>query len=270
MAVVTLTSDMGWKDHYLGALKGSLVSLIPDATIIDISHDVPAFDIIQAAFVLKNSYFHYPKGTIHLIGVNAEAVELKPFSNQPGIAHLLIEYDGHYFVGADNGIFSLIFEKAPDRIFEITYQQKFDTFPMLNVFVPVAAHLTANRPWEEIGKSIPTYRESIQFNPVIEANRIRGMVIYIDSYGNAITNITLDLFKQVVKSNDFVINLPKPKYNITEISANYSDVPEGENLALFSSAGHLTIAINKGVESNGGGANKLLGLRLNDIVQVEF
>jgi S-adenosylmethionine hydrolase len=96
------------------------------------------------------------------------------------------------------------------------------------------------------------------------------MIIYIDSYGNAITNISKSLFDQYSKGRDFSIHLPRPRYDITAISSNYSDVPEGETLALFSSGGNLMVAINKGVESMGGGANKLLGLRLNDIVQVEF
>ena len=110
----------------------------------------------------------------------------------------------------------------------------------------------------------------MQFVPLVESNLIRGMIIYIDSYGNAITNITIDLFKQIGNGRDFTIMLPRSKYNISELSRNYADVPEGEPLALFSSSGNLQIAINKGVESMGGGANKLLGLKLNDIIQVEF
>lgn len=270
MGIVTLTTDMGWKDHYLGAVKGALVRLSPGTQVIDISHEIPAFDITQAAFILKNTFSEFPEGTIHIIGVNAERIDKKPFSNQAGVSHLVVKYKNHYFISADNGIFSLLFEDAPDLIIEINLALVPGTFPMLNVFVPVAAMLIKNKKPEDLGIPIASYRESMQFVPVVEQDRIRGMIIYIDSYGNAITNITLPLFKQVAKGREFSIHLPKPKYDITEVSTNYSDVPEGETLALFSSNGHLQIAINKGVESMGGGANKLLGLRLNDIIQVEF
>jgi S-adenosylmethionine hydrolase len=270
MGIVTLTTDMGWKDHYLGAVKGALARLSPGSQVIDITHEIPAFDITQAAFILKNTFKEFPEGTIHMIGVNAERIDKKTFSNQPGVAHLLVKYKNHYFISADNGIFSLLFDDAPDQIIEINLALIPGTFPMLNVFVPVAALLIKNKKPEDLGIPIASYRESMQFVPVVEHDRIRGMIIYIDSYGNAITNITIPLFKQVAKGRNFNIYLPKPKHDITEVSANYSDVPEGETLALFSSNGHLQIAINKGVESNGGGANKLLGLKLNDIIQVEF
>ncbi len=270
MGIVTLTTDMGWKDHYLGAVKGALARLSPGSQVIDITHEIPAFDITQAAFILKNTFKEFPEGTIHMIGVNAERIDKKPFSNQPGVSHLVVLYKKHYFISADNGIFSLLFDEAPDQIFEINLDLNPGTFPMLNVFVPVAALLIKYNKPEDIGIQITSYRESMQFVPVVEQDRIRGMIIYIDSYGNAITNITLSLFKQVAKGRDFSIHLPKPKYDITKVSANYSDVTEGDTLALFSSNGHLQIAINKGVESNGGGANKLLGLKLNDIIQLEF
>lgn len=270
MGIVTLTTDMGWKDHYLGAVKGALVRLSPGTQVIDISHEIPAFDITQAAFILKNTFPEFPEGTVHIIGVNAERIDKKPFSNQPGVSHLVVKYRNHFFISADNGIFSLLFEEAPEQIFEITLDLHPGTFPMLNVFVPVAALLIKNKKPEDLGIPIASYRESMQFMPVVEQDRIRGMIIYIDSYGNAITNITKSLFLQMTKGRDFSIHLPKPKYDITEVSENYSDVPEGETLALFAANGHLQIAINKGVESMGGGANKLLGLRLNDIIQIEF
>lgn len=270
MAIVTLTTDMGWKDHYLGAVKGALARLSPGTQVIDISHEIPAFDITQAAFILKNVFSEFPEGTVHIIGVNAELQEKQIFSNQPGVSHLAVKYKNHFFIGADNGIFSLLMEDAPDQIIEINLNNPSGTFPMLHVFVPAAAMIIKNKSADDLGISIQSYRESMQFVPVVESDRIRGMIIYTDSYGNAITNITQALFTQVAKGRDFTIDLPKSKYAISEISKNYSDVPEGEAIALFTSKGNLMIAINKGVESMGGGATKLLGLKLNDIVQVEF
>jgi S-adenosylmethionine hydrolase len=270
MRIVTLTTDMGRKDHYLGSVKGALVRHVPDVQMVDISHEIPAFDITQTAFILKNVFHEFPEGTIHLIGVNAERIEKEVFSNQPGVAHLVVTYKNHYFIGADNGIFSLLFDEKPQQIIEINLPIEAGTFPLLHIFVPAAAHILKNKTPDGLGEKLDSFRESMQFVPVVESNLIRGMIIYIDSYGNAITNISIDLFKQIGKERDFTIMLPRSKYNINQLSRNYADVPEGEPLALFSSSGNLQIAINKGVESMGGGANKLLGLKLNDIIQVEF
>lgn len=258
MAIITLTSDLGLKDYYVGSIKGAIYREMPTATVVDISHEVPKFDIAQAAFIVANSFREFPEGSIHIIGVNPEET--------PETPHVVVVFDGHYFIGADNGIFSLIFEKEPQRIMELTLSQDTDflTFPTKDVFVKAACHLARGGTLSIIGKPLEKLNERMMLRAVVDGNTIRGMVIYIDSYGNVITNITSHLFKKIGRGRPFTIQFRVSRYNITHIHNTYKDVPEGEKLALFGSTGFLEVAINHG------NANGLLGLRLNDIVRVEF
>lgn len=264
MAIITLTTDMGTRDYYVAALKGSIYSQLPDATLVDISHHIPPFDIAQAAFVLKNCYKDFPKGTIHIMGVNPESSK--------DVGHVIVSYSGQWFIGADNGIFSLLFEKQPDAIFELNITPEVDefTFPTKFVFGKAACHIARGGTPEIIGKRIEKLQQRQIFRPVAEENFIRGGVQYIDSYGNVLTNITKALFNEVGRGRPFTIFFRRATYDINTINRSYNEVPEGEKVAIFSSSGYLEIAINKGVEGSGGGANKLFGLKLNDIVTIQF
>jgi len=258
MPVISITSDWGFKDHYLAAVKGSILTHIPDADIVDISHDIPSFDLSQTSFVIRNSYKYFPSGSIHIIGVKSDASIKTP--------HTAVLYDGHYFIGADNGIFSLIFDRDPEKIVEIDIIQDSDsfTFSTRDVFVMAAAHLAKGEPIEKLGNLKDSLVQKMSFAPVLEKNTIKGKVIYIDTYENVITNITQDVFKDTVGKKPFSILFRTPGYVINSISQSYDDVPEGEMLALFSSGSHLEIAINLGK------AASLLGLHIDDTVRIEF
>ncbi len=264
MSVITLTTDMGLKDYYVASVKGAILSELPTVSLIDISHEIAPFDIAQASFVIKNCYRDFPKGTIHIIGVNPEAGENSP--------HLLVENSGHFFIGADNGIFSLLFEKVPDNIYELNIIEDSGarSFPTKNVFVKAACHIARGGTPEIIGRKIESFQKRQLFRATVDANVIKGTVSYIDGYGNVITNISESIFHEVGKGRPFKIYLTRAGYTITKISKVYSDVPDGEKVALFSSSGNLEIAINKGVEGSGGGANKLFGLKMNDTITIEF
>ena len=256
MAIITLTTDLGLKDYYLSTVKGAILSDCPDAIIVDISHDINKYDILQASFVVKNSYISFPKGSIHIIGITPE----------PEAPHLAVSINDHYFIGADNGIFSLMFDKEPDMIVELQIRQdpEYLIFPTKDIFVKAACHIARGGELSVIGKKRDAFFEKTHFRAVIDEKVIKGSVIYVDSYQNAITNITETQFREVGKSRDFTIDFKQSDYNINKISKSYSDVPDGEKLALFSSSGYLEIAINKGHASG------LLGLKLNDTVRVEF
>jgi S-adenosyl-L-methionine hydrolase (adenosine-forming) len=264
MAIITLTTDMGTRDHYVSAVKGAIYSQLEEARIVDISHHLTRFDIAQCAFLLRNSYKEFPKGTVHIIGVDPEASVDR--------AHMLVECDGHYFIGADNGIFSILFDKIPENIFELNISQDSDdlTFPVKDVFTKAACHLARGGTPEIIGIRKNAVKQKQMYRPIVEESLIRGTVIYIDSYGNVITNITKSLFQQVSKGRSFSILFRSSAYSIDKISRKYSQVPEGEKIALFGSSEHLEIAINKGVEGAGGGANKLFGLKMYDTVTIQF
>jgi S-adenosylmethionine hydrolase len=258
MPVISITSDWGLKDHYLAAVKGSILSHIPDAEIVDISHDIPSFDLNQTSFIIRNSYKYFPQGSIHIIGVKSDASIETP--------HTAVLFDGHYFLGADNGVFSLIFDKEPEKIVEIDMIQDSDsfTFSTRDVFVMAAAHLAQGENIEKLGNVKNSLMQKMSFAPVVEKNAIKGKVIYIDNYENVITNIRESVFKENVGKTPFSIVFRTPGYAISSISKSYDDVQEGEMLALFSSGSHLEIAINLGK------ASSLLGLHLDDIVRIEF
>ena len=199
MSIITLTSDWGLKDHYLAAVKGTILNYLPEARIIDISHNINSFDIEQAAFVIKNSYKSFPQGTIHIIGISTEESDKYP--------HTVIFYDGHYFIGADTGVFSMIFEKPPDKIYELDIPQDSDyfTFSSRDRFVKAAVHIAKGEKLEELGNKKDSVNQKILFRPVVDKNLIKGLVIYIDEYENIITNISEKLFREIGNNKKFSI-----------------------------------------------------------------
>ncbi len=266
MAIITITSDYGNKDYFKAAVKGALYSEIPNAQIVDISHDISAFNIQEAAYILKNAYHHFPPGTIHLIGVDTEATKSK--------VHIICMYENHFFIGADSGIFSLMFpDIKAEQIIELNITQESDNklFPMKDVFVKAASHINRGGTIGVIGRRLEQIKEVKGFQPTQSTDRktINGQVIYIDHYGNVITNITEKFFKQCYISNSFKINLPR-KYSISKLHTSYSEVPETTIIALFNSARHLEIAINKCDSNSSNGASGLLGIKIKDRISIEF
>ncbi len=154
MAIITLTTDFAEKDHFAGARKGAIYSEMPDVRIVDISHSVSPFSIPEAAYIIQNAYSSFPRGTIHVIGIDSEI--------NPENKHIAVKLDGHFFVCANNGIMSMICaEIAPEKIVEINIHDKLPTsFPVLDVFVKVACHIARGGKLEVIGKLIEniTYR----------------------------------------------------------------------------------------------------------------
>jgi hypothetical protein len=256
MAIVTLTTDWGLKDYYAGAIKGALLSKNANLTIVDISHAINPFDIIQAALILKNSYTHYPEGTIHLVEVNAQATEKTN--------HIIVQANGHYFIGADNGIFSMCLTEQPDKIIEITTDKVSSTFPSMDIYIDVVTRLAMGSTPEELGTVKDAYVEKHTLRPTVDEFIIRGSIVYIDAFGNVITNISKDLFESAQKKRPFSIVLRNHEYEINDIYTTYSSVVPSEIMALFNSAGMLEIAINQGK------ASTLLGLKINDNIRIEF
>ena len=257
MAIITLTTDLGDKDIYQAALKGSILKLLPTVNIVDITHSVAAFNVQQAAFILKNSYYYFPDATVHLIGIDTN------YNNYT--KYLAVSYNNHYFVGADNGIFSLMFDNEPEEIVEINIMQdlKFLHFPLADIFVKAACHLANGGSLEQIGLPVSNIEKKMNLQPVVEKNIIKGAVIYIDSFQNVITNVTKEFFNKIQQGRRFVLYF-KRNETINHLSWHYNEVPEGEKLCLFGISDHLEIAINKG------NASGLLGLTLGDSVIIDF
>ena len=260
MSIITLTTDLGTKDHYVATVKGEIYKQFKDINIVDISNEISKFDIHQAAFVFKNCYRNFPEGTVHIIGVNEELTTQNH--------HLAVEINKQFIIGSDNGIFSLIFDEIyPDKIFKlnIPFDSDFMTFSIKDIFVKAACHFVRGGTIEMIGEQISDFQnKSASLKPVVSANSIRGSVIHIDSYGNAITNINKDLFSKIRKERNFEILYGKESEKIIKIVNKYKEVIEGERLSMFDSNNFLEISMNQGR------ADKLLGLEMYDIIRIEF
>lgn len=281
MSIITLTTDYGLKDHFVGALKGKILTQFSEAVIVDLSHGIEPFNISQASYILNAGYSAFPKGTVHLIGVDAE--------RNHETRHLAVEWDGHYFIAADNGILTMLTQHLkPEQIVEISIH---DRLPVeatdLDVFVTVACHVAKGGKLSVIGKQTTEMKEVTELQPIVSDNQktIRGSVIYIDHFGNVVTNISQKLFLEVAKGRPYEIPLKSGKTQrrsspIKNIWGKYSDILasgnyaskdyEGEKLAIFNEAGYLEIAIYKSNPMTVGSASTLLGLGYRDTVQIEF
>ena len=275
MPIVSLTTDFGEKDYSVSAIKASLHIEIPEARVIDVSHQISPFNHTEASYILKNAYTAFPKGSIHVLGVDSERT--------PEVSHVAMLLNGHYFIGADNGVFSLIAEETqPEKIVEINIHQNLvSSFPVLDVFVKVAGHLARNGQLEVIGKTIQNVKKVTGLNPVVapEGNALMGSIIYIDNYGNVVTNITKKQFQEVGKSRDFTIFARTVKFH--KIVNHYSEAidfslptgkrdEDGKKIALFNTAGHLELAIYKSNPLTVGSAHSLFGLDYRDPITIEF
>ena len=275
MSLITLTTDFGTKDHFVGAVKGAIYSELPDAKIVDITHEISPFNITETAYVLKNSYKSFPAGTIHIIGVDSEiSIENK---------HIALELDGHFFVCPDNGLISMIASEInPTKIVEINIHDRIESsFPVLDVFVQVACFIARGGSLGVIGKEIKSYKKMVEIQPKVNQTQttIIGGVIYIDNYGNVISNISKKLFNEIGKGRKF--KLTARRYSFTKIHGKYNDIVnysvseerrqnDGDKLALFNSAGYLEIAVYRSNLKTVGGASSLLGLDYRDSITVEF
>lgn len=275
MAIITLTTDFGEKDHFAGAVKGAIYSELLDVQIVDISHSISPFNIPEAAYIIQNAYRSFPKGTIHIIGIDSEINE----ENK----HIAIKLDEHYFVCANNGIMSMICsEIVPEQIVEINIHDKIETsFPVLDVFVKVACHIARGGALGVIGKAINTIKPIKNLVPYVndEKTQIIGSIIYIDNYENVVTNIKKSFFESIQKGRDFEVSARNHKFK--KIHNRYSDIvnfeipeinrnDEGRGLVVFNASCYLEIAIYKGNTSNIGGASALMGLKLRDTVTINF
>jgi len=275
MSIVTLTTDFGLRDHSVAAIKGALYKELEDIRIVDVSHEVSPFNSIEASYVIKNAYKHFPKGSVHIIGVDSELT--------PENKHIAVHLDGHYFICANNGIISLIAsEVKPDKIVEINIHNTIETnFAMMDVFTKVAGHIIRGGTLEVIGKPIPELKSHKLIEPQLNEkhDKIIGHVIYVDNFGNVITNIKRTFFESVAKGRSYVIRGRHVQFKA--IYESYSgaidfNLPankrseEAKKLALFNSSGFLELAIYKSNPKVYGGASTLYGLEPMDTITVDF
>lgn len=256
MSIITLTTDWHKNDHYVGAIKGKIISKKNDVQIIDINHQIASFNTMEAAFVLGNCYYYYPSGSIHIIGVNSA------LNKKRGL--LVFEKNNHFFICSDCGIPSLLFPEEELQIFKVNIENRINVLDSFDLFVDIAIDLTMNKKLEEIGTATADYIKQIPYLPVIDENEISGRVIYIDSFKNIITNINKEAFERVGKNNPFQIFIQSNHYTISKLNSTYMDTAPGDLLALFNSSGNLEIAINHGA------AAELLNIELGGVIRIKF
>ncbi|MCC6410564.1 MAG: SAM-dependent chlorinase/fluorinase [Saprospiraceae bacterium] len=254
MTIVTLTTDFGNNDFYAPALKGAVLRLSPSVQLVDMTHHIRPYDIVQAAFVLENAWREFPEGTIHCIGVNCVYSE--------GYRFVVARRDGHFFIAPDNGMLSLMFDDlVPTDMRNVL--PKNEHFAVKNVFAQAVAHLVSGAPFEDLGEYAALLTQRISIQPVITQTRIRGTVIHIDHFDNAVVNIRREVFEKQQNGRSFSLFFRRND-PLSRLSNDYCDVAPGEALCLFNSAGYLEISINMGR------AATLLNLKLDDVVEIVF
>lgn len=258
MAIITLTSDWGTSDYYVAAVKGVILSYLHNATIVDVSHEIKPFDIAHAGFVLKNCYKSFPEGTIHIIGVDTIESSESP--------HVVVKAEGQYFIGTDNGIFSHILDDKYDEAVYIDVPQDTDffTFATRDRFAKVAAMIANGEPLSSIGAKRERLNKGGAFCAVTKGDVIEGVVMHIDKYGNAITNISREMFMKERRGRNFSIKVKGELYTVDQISDSYLDVECAELVAIFGTHGFLELAMNQGELSS------LLGIEKRATIKVVF
>ena len=272
MSIITLTTDFGIKDFHVSIYKGLLNTELDNPKIIDISHEISPFNIIEGAYVIKNAYRNFPRGSIHIVDIDSEKT--------PEQTHLVVEMDQHFFICADNGITSLISNNIkPSKIIEININNNM-SISSIETFVKVASHIYRGGHLNLIGSEIFNIKELIDLKTVVKSkNELLCNVIYIDNYGNVITNITKSFFEKFSMSRSFTINARNIKFN--KIYNSYSDAinfdkekkyreEDGKKIALFNSSGFLELSIYKSNPKTSGGANTLFGLNYGDTISIVF
>jgi S-adenosylmethionine hydrolase len=241
MGIVTLTTDFGTQDHFVAAMKGVILSRAPRAVIVDVSHEVAPHAVTEGAFVLDEAWRTFPKKTVHVCVVD------------PGVGSarrpVLVEAAGHYFLGPDNGVLALVYEREKKHKVRLVSNEKLfrhpvsRTFHGRDVFAPVAAHLAAGGKASAVGPLIEDYRKPPSFFPVHTGKRFwTGQVLKVDRFGNLISNFAVTEFEGV-RSRPF--ELAVGTRVLTSLLGTYAEAPFGEPFVLVGSSGYLEVSVNQ-------------------------
>lgn len=252
--IVTLTTDFGLNDHFVGAVKGVILDIVPEATIVDISHAVQAFDVLDGALAISQAYSYYPTGTVHMVVVD------------PGVGTtrrpILASSDAYHFVAPDNGVLSMIYAREERmHVRHVTSEHYFrqpvsNTFHARDVFAPVAAYLAKLVDSHKFGEEIDDYVRFAAPRPKAAGdNRLRGVVLKVDRFGNLITNVTPEDAPALFSSNSS-FKIAVGNKEITTLRAAYAEGAAGEVFGVLGSMGYLEIVANRAAAAQITGAGK--------------
>ncbi|QKG80415.1 SAM-dependent chlorinase/fluorinase [Tenuifilum thalassicum] len=253
--IISLTTDWGNKDYYLGMLTGKVYSVSTNLKLVELSHSVPSFNYKHAAFLMRHSFRFFPEGSIHVCMVNADTADNERM--------LVFEYEKHFFIVPDNGVISLITDYLPNSIFGVPIDSTTSFGSLDSVTIAIEA-LLSDSTLTDFAIEASEIKRFTQLMPVPEQDGLTGSVIYLDSYLNAITNITFDDFEMYRQSRKFVIYVQSYSHGINRLSKSYKDVEKGDLLALFNSLGLLEIAIREGY------AAQMYNLSVGSNIMVRF
>jgi S-adenosylmethionine hydrolase len=253
--IITLTTDFGSNDHFIGAMKGVILSIVPEAQIVDICHSVQAFDVLDGALTISQAYSYFPNRTVHVVVVD------------PGVGTarrpIVASCDKYHFVAPDNGVLSLVYAREQRmHVRHITSQHYFlqpvsNTFHARDIFSPVAAYLAKEVDSLKFGEEVEDYvRFSAPKPKAVDENRLRGVVLKVDRFGNLITNITPQDAPILFGSSGKAFKIVVGSREITEIHSAYAEGASGEVIGILGSMGFLEIAANRGAAAQLTGAGK--------------
>lgn len=239
MPIITLTSDIGQQDYFVGAIKGQLLQVNPQFNIVDISHQLLPYNVLQAAFTVKAVLAHFPAGTLHLVLVGL-------FEKQPDHL-LLVQHQDQYIGCANNGIINMILEDVPHKVVAINLpeHQPKTAIGCITAWAKAFHQLNNGASWTQLGNTDVPVAITHPLRPSARHDSVDAQVLYIDNFENVILNITQEEFELQRRGRKFKIVVRRDEF-IEKISENYADVPDGEKLALFNAAGYLEIALKKG------------------------
>ena len=239
--ILTLTTDFGLSDHYVGVMKGVILGICPRARIVDISHDVTPFEIAEGAFTVAQAYRYFPKKTVHVVVVD------------PGVGTarrpILMEAAGQYFVGPDNGVLSMVYSREKHRIRAIANEEYYlkpvsQTFHGRDVFAPAAAHLAAGVAPAQMGKIVADYLRPSFEKPSQSGKRTWvGRILKIDRFGNLITNFHVGEFPDLERKN---VEMAIGPTHVSVMARNYAECGPGELFLIFGSSGYLEVSTSQG------------------------
>ncbi len=245
MSIITLTTDLGYRDPYLAIVKAKLITANLSPHIIDLSCSIKDNNISHAAFILKNALPEFPDNTIHLVAIKfiMDRANLSKTSHIDNSRYLLTRYNNQFIISPDNGLFTLIDSEFNEPVYQIYYEgQNKHHFFLKDVFVSAALDLLQHKNIEDIAAPTNDYYKAVQFDSFVSGNILRGKSIYVDDFGNIITNITKQKFEEVIGTKKFLITLPGER--IDKIHNTYDEVKYGSLLVLFNSFGYLEVAAN--------------------------
>ena len=247
LPLITLTTDFGLRDSYVAAMKGVILSMVPAARIVDITHDIPAQDVLAGAFVLAGAVPYFPPETIHVVVVD------------PGVGTdrriLATRLGEHTLLAPDNGVLTLIAQQLPMEAMHVVRNTRFvsaaasSTFHGRDIFAPVAAHLAGGLPLRELGPRPDAYTLLEIPEPAQqEDGSIAGQVIYVDGFGNLVSNITAEQIEAAYGELDLV-EITCAGQRVGPLQGAYGFVDEGQPLAIINSSNRLEVAVNGGSAS---------------------